>query len=263
MDNETQSSSNQEKENLAGEVMESLGMSEDSAASEEPKKESEAELPAYAKERLGKQQKRHDRDMKSLHRKIAELESRLMSGSQPEQSDDSYGRSEMAPEMDDQIKKAVAYALRAKEDQEQQAKEAEKQAYVQKQYQALHEQLDNGGGNYDDFDDVVRADDAPFTHSMRDTALLLPNPHDVLYKLGKNRDELKRISQLHPLEQAREMVKLSIALMGGQNQKQAASTPSKPMGHVKSSPVPSQNVNDKTPVSELRRLMKTGNKWAR
>ena len=243
--------SSQEKENLAGEAMESLGVGEKGAEEALASDEPHEDLPKYAKERLGRQEKRHKKEMRDIQTQLAQLQAHIQNQqpSIPEQY-------EAHPMNDDErIQRAVAAALRAKEDQERQAREAEKMAHVRKQYQALDEHLDNASGNYDDFDDVVRSHDAPFTEAMRDAALLLPNAADVLYKLGKNKDELKRISTLHPLDQAKEMVKLSHALIAGNGNKQSA----RPIGQIKSNPVTSRGaINENTSVSELRQRMKAG-----
>ena len=76
------------------------------------------------------------------------------------------------------------------------------------------------------------------------------------YKLGKNPSELKRISQLHPIDQAKEMSKLSFALMGGTPKPEMKSQA--PMGQVKSNPVASHAVTEKTSVSDIRSRMKSG-----
>jgi len=158
--------------------------------------------------------------------------------------------------MDDQIQRAVAAAMRAKDEHESRAKEAEKAAHVHQQYQNLQDHLDATADKYDDFDDVVRGDKVPFTEAMRDASLLLDNPGDVLYKLGKNRPELERIAKLHPLDQAKEMVKLSVALMSGGGK--SGSAP-RPIGQIKNTPVAPSQVNDNTPASEIRARMKAGN----
>jgi hypothetical protein len=158
--------------------------------------------------------------------------------------------------IEDHISRAVNAALQAKDQREQAAQQAEKQAHVHKQYQKLQDHLDNASSKYDDFEDVVRSPDAPFTDSMRDTALLLPNAADVLYKLGKAPDELKRISQLHPLEQAKEMIRLSVQMQGGDQK--GASAP-RSLGNIKSNPVSApDSANENTSVGELRRKLKAG-----
>jgi hypothetical protein len=160
---------------------------------------------------------------------------------------------------EERIQHAVRFALGAKEHEERQAKELERQAHVHKQYQRLNDEFDNAGDRYEDFDDIVRGQDVPFTPHVRDALLLVENPADVAYKLGKNRAELERISKLHPLDQAREVNKLSFSLMGGNGKPQPTAHKSNPMGSIKANPHSSHSaVTDKTPPSVIRARMKAG-----
>jgi hypothetical protein len=162
------------------------------------------------------------------------------------------------PHVDEQIHKAVSYALRHKEMEENKAKQAEQAAHVHRQYQDLHRHLDTVSDKYDDFDEVVRGEHSPFTGHMRDASLLLPktgpgSAGETLYKLGKNKDELLRISKLHPLDQASEIVKLSHALIGGGDSK--ASQAPRTLGQVKSTPVSNSGAQD---TASIRARMKAG-----
>jgi hypothetical protein len=144
--------------------------------------------------------------------------------------------------------------------QEQKSKEAEKMQHVHKSYKALEDSLDNGSSKYEDFDDIVKSNDAPYTDAMRDASLLIENAPEVLYHLGKDKEKLKRISELHPLEQAKEVIKLSMALSSGNGGKQGNMSNTKPLGQVKNNPVTSNTVNEATSVGELRKRMKEGGK---
>jgi hypothetical protein len=94
---------------------------------------------------------------------------------------------------------------------------------------------------------------------VRDALLLVENPAEVAYRLGKNKDELHRISKLHPLDQAREVNKLSFSLMGGNNGKASSPTKSNPLGTIRTNPVNSSSaITDKTPPSAIRARMKAG-----
>lgn len=249
-------------EGLEQEVMDSLGNPEQVAADEESAQDVKEDLPAYAKQKLGMQEKRHKKAMREVRQQLDEMRAQL--GSRPESMNtqnpvNNYSQPDMQQSGgNDIIQQAVAAALRAQADQQKKAQDAEKMQYVHKQYQDLQDELDNGSDKYEDFDDVVRHPNVPFTEAMRDATLLLPNKSDVLYKLAKNPDEFKRIRDLHPIEQAKEMVKLSFALMSGGNEK--SSQPIKTMGNIKSNPVSnsSAQVNEKTPIGELRRKMKAG-----
>lgn len=250
-----------EKEALKDVVDESVGITPDKSAEIQAESDAEPELPEFAKKKLGMQQKRHKKEMRQLQSQIDDLRSHMGSRPEPtnspEQPMNAYS-SQPQGGMDDQIQRAVAMALRAKEDQERKVKDAEKMQHVHKQYQALQDHLDNASNQYDDFDEVVRSPDAPFTETMRDTALLIPNPGEVFYKLGKNRDELKRISSLHPLDQAKEIVKMSVAMMSSTGNKGQSAV--KTIGQIKNSPVTNASgaVNENTSVGELRKRMKDG-----
>ena len=258
--------SGQEKDNLAGEVMEGLGepegateeVSNDSANVDGKEANQDDDLPLYAKEKIGKMQKRHQRDMRRMQEQLNAVLSQQGSQNQasPDQSVNQYQGNAQPGSVDEQIQKAVSFALQHKEREERKAKEAEGQAHIARQYQKLQSDLDKASDKYDDFDQVVLGNDVPITPHIRDAALLVDNPAEVLYKLGKNRAELERISKLHPLDQAREVTKLSAALMSGE---QKAPQQPRTLGQVKSSPVASQAITEKTSPAEIRARMKAGN----
>lgn len=265
-------SSQVQDEPTGGEVLDSLGMEEPTESMIEGGNATHMEgdgnqgttqaLPAGVRNRLQRQEKRHQREMRQMREQLEQMHSILGNQGQPNQSiSDPYAQPGNALDgVDPQIHKAVSFALQAQEAERRKAKEREEAALVQKKYQALNDNLDKGSEKYDDFDDVVRSQDAPFTPAMRDAALFLDNAPDVLYKLGKNKEELKRIAALHPLDQAREMVKLSHALMAGQGERpQNGNSASRPIGQIKSNPVSNHNaITDRTPASEIRRRMKAG-----
>ncbi len=207
----------------------------------------------------------HRKEIRELHDRITHMQNMMgsesanpgmMSHNNPYPSPGQPNPPSMSEE--ERIQHAVRFALGAKEHDEKQAKEAERQAHVHKQYQRLNDEFDKASDKYEDFDDVVRGDDVPFTRHVRDALLLVENPADVAYKLGRNKAELERISKLHPLDQAREVNKLSFSLMGGNNGKPSTSKPA-PLGAVRANPAHSSTaVTDKTPPSVIRARMKAG-----
>ncbi len=228
--------------------------------------EGEGNLNSVQK-RIHAQAKKHRREMQQLHERIAHMQAQFGGDSaNPQQS--AYNSNPYpspgqpnppAMSEEEKIQKAVRFALGAKEHEEQQAKMVERQAHVHKQYQRLNDEFDRASDKYDDFDDVVRESDAPFTDHVRDALLLVENPAEVAYKLGKNRSELERISKLHPLDQAREVNKLSFSLMGGNNGKTSNHSKANPMGSIRQNPAHSSTaVTDKTPPSVIRARMKAG-----
>lgn len=267
---EVRDESGQGQDGLAGQVMDSLGVDESgSEGHTDGHDESDQSEGMHSKEtlavqkRLKSQKRAHEREVRELHARIGDLESRM---TQPnyashEQTTIPYPTPQGGT-VEEHIHKAVSYALQHKEMEERKAHEAQSQAHVQRQYQEFQKHLDNVGDKYDDFHDVVFGRDTPYTPSMRDYAVTLPrsgagSAGEVLYKLGKNPEELHRISKLHPLDQASEMARLSHALISGGEQK--SSQPNRPLGQIKSNPVTNSHVvTDKTPVGSIRQRMKAG-----
>lgn len=214
--------------------------------------------------RLKSQRRAHEREVRELHARIGDLESRIGQPAQEQQpgTADPYGQPN-GGSVDETIQKAVGYALRQREVEERKARDAQQAAHVQRSYQDFQKHLDGMGDKYDDFHDVVFGQDTPYTTSMRDYALTLPrngkgSAGEVLYRLGKNRPELDRIRQLHPLDQASELMKLSHALIGNGSGSEPA--PSRPLGQIKSNPAISQHaVTERTPVASIRERMRSGN----
>jgi len=221
--------------------------------------------PYGVKKRLGMQAKKHAREMRQMQDQLAQMQAAMTNPNQPNyhaEPTNPFPQPGQTPnpggDQQEMIRQAVTYALQAKDQEAQRAKAAEAQQHVQEQYQRLNDELDKGSDKYDDFDDVVRGNRVPFTKNIRDALLLVDNPADVAYKLGKNPSELSRISQLQPVDQAREVNKLSFALMGG-NSGKGSSNSSNPMGNPRPNPANSSSaVNSQTPASSIRARMKAG-----
>jgi hypothetical protein len=241
----------QEQDVNQDEVLDSVGV--ESEGDKDSKQESQGDeakdgpIPEWMKKRLGMQEKRHQREMKQLRQ---EFDTRAM----PMASD---GMNEELPsDVDPHVYQTVKLALAAKEREEQKAKHLQHMAHVDKQYQNLHNQLNSKGHEkYDDFEDIVMSSDAPFSAHMRDAALLIPNAEDVFYKLGKNRDELQKISQLHPLDQAREIVRISMGLMGGDKKDSSHDRNPNPLNPLKNNPASVKNSSNMS-ISDIRRKLK-------
>lgn len=263
---EDQSLSSQDQDGLAGEVMESLGSSEQHDSSQEAHEESEGkqnDATLSVQKRLKSQRRAHEREVRELHARIGDLESRM---TQPNMSHDQavnpYNSSQ-GGNIEDHIHKAVNIALQHKEMEERKAHEAQLAAHVHRKYQDFQKHLDAMSDKYEDFHDIVMAPDASYTNTMRDYAartMAKKGPGsagEVLYKLGKNPEELQRIAKLHPDDQAEELHKLSLALSSGGEVKNSFSN--NHLGNIKSNPVVNTHaVTEKTSVGELRKRMKAG-----
>lgn len=221
--------------------------------------------PYGVKKRLGQQAKKHQRAMRDLQSQVDALQHRLAGHFAPSEENTFHSPGQPDPisgTEDERIQKAVRYALMAKDAEEKRAKDEQSRAHVQKEYQRLNDDFDNASDRYEDFDHVVRGSDVPFTEAVRDALLLVHNPADVAYRLGKNRDDLERISKLHPLQQAREVTKLSFALMrdGSGSKKQADDSSVNSLGKSPRAMPPTGRgaVTGRTPVSDIRARLKAG-----
>lgn len=257
MDDSNQDMSGNDMENVGGVVDQGMPTEEVNEEAQEPQGESNKGESLAVQKRIKQLKRAHDREIRELHSRIEHMQSQ----SQPEYNQQHYSPQDgQQGGMDDAIHKAVSYALQQREVEERKAKDMQSQQHIAKQYQDLNKHLDQTSDKYDDFDDIVRGD-SPFTAHMRDAALMLPkkgpgSAGEVLYKLGKNPEELSRIAKLHPVDQASELVALSHALISGGEQKQQQS---RSLSQIKSNPVVnSAGVTDKTPVSDIRDRMKKG-----
>lgn len=229
--------------------------------------EGKESLTESMQKRLHAKERKHRKEIRELHDRISNMQ-HMMTGESANPAHTAYNTNPYPSEgqppspgmnEEDRIKHAVRLALGMKDHEERQAKDAERQAHVHKQYQRLNDEFDNASDKYDDFDDVVRGNDVPFTPHVRDALLLVENPAEVAYRLGKNRSELERISKLHPLDQAREVNKLSFSLMSGNHGKSSTAQKTSPMGSIRQNPAHSStSITDKTPPGEIRRRMKAG-----
>ncbi len=231
---------------------------------EEGTEDGEGNLSSVQK-RVHALKRNHRKEMREMHDRISQMQSMMSDSANPANGQhnvnpyNSPGQP-TPPGMNEEqrIQHAVRLAFGMKDHEEKQAKNAEMQNHVHKQYQRLNDEFDNASDKYDDFDDVVRHQDVPFTPHVRDALLLVENPAEVAYKLGKNRSELERISKLHPLDQAREVNKLSFSLMGNHG-KSSGNQKSTPMDSIRQNPVSSSTaITGKTTPGEIRRRMNAG-----
>ncbi len=262
---EAQEMSSQEQDTLAGQVMDSLGASESGDESQESageghQTENQSD-PLFVQKRLKQQKRVHEREIRDLHARMADLQTRMAPQPSYEQATNPYSAQGQPVGVDEQIHKAVSFALNHRDMEERKAKEMQNQVEMQKQYKDLYKHLDSMGDKYDDFHDTVFGDEAQFTPTMRDYSLTLPktgkgSAGEVLYNLGKNPSELERISKLSTARQAQELALLSHALIGSADTK---SSQPRPLGTIKSNPVTNSHaITDKTPVGSIRQRMKAG-----
>lgn len=121
---------------------------------------------------------------------------------------------------------------------------------------AWEEKVERADSKYEDFDDVVGRIEpgTPFT----DAIIEAENAEDVAYYLGKNPTELRRILQLHPRAQVREIGKLEAKLLATPPKPQ---TPSKAPAPIKALTGTSAPSNDApSEADDMKTWMRKRNK---
>lgn len=229
----------------------------------------ETELPGGVQKRLGRQERQHKRELRQLQAQLGQMQEMLMSQQQQQapqqqqQSADYYGNEQTPDDIQRYVQQAVQATMQAKQQEEQRAVAAKNEQMVKDEYQKLTDHLHNASDSYDDYEDVVLGEKTPYTQGMLNASLLLPldgagSASEVLYKLGKNPEELRRIAGIHPMHQARELLKLSRALeLGGKDKKGGEY---RPVEQLKSNPgyANSQGINENSPISDFKKRAREG-----
>lgn len=224
------------------------------------------DLPAGVKARLGRQEKRHQRELRQMQAQLEALSGQLQQTAQPQTAGQMAGMQQQTEpqSFDEYLQRAVQAGWQQREMADKHAKQQQERANVQKKYQDLQKHFDTMGDKYDDFHDKVMDDGLPISQSMLETALILPktgagSAGETLYMLAKNPDKLRSLSQLSPIDQVSELVKLSQSLIAGKPNGNANAM--KTMGSIKPMPVTNSNgVTESTPLAELKARMRS-NKW--
>lgn len=105
--------------------------------------------------------------------------------------------------------------------------------------------LEKGREKYDDFSERCEVDTLPITHVMFEAAKRSDIGEDVVYYLGTHTNEARRIAQLDPVAQVREMARIE-----GKLSKDNAPAPAKPTTKAPApiKPVASKNAAARNPA---------------
>lgn len=182
----------------------------------------EVVTPEQAAKREGR---RFERKLDKAYRQRAEaqaraelLEKELAALKQPKapEGEPTLEQFDYDPEKYAAAKADYAKSQAGKEFEAKQRAEAGKQSQ-QKLISAWEEKAERGADKYDDFNDIVG--DLQPNNPLIQAIMDAENGEDIAYHLGKNPKEAKRIAELSPVSQVREIGKLEAKLL---------STPEKP-----------------------------------
>jgi hypothetical protein len=256
----------EDQDALVNEGMNAEEPQEETESGSTPAEGSEANSDAvYVQKRLKRQERAHEREMREMQSRMDQIQSQLAQQSPPFQANpngEPYGSDE------ERIHKAVSYGIQLSKQTEEKARrealQAKEQANLHKKYQDLSTHLNDYADKYDDFEEKVMGNDVPITPHIVHAASLLPkkgagSAGETLYHLGKNPNELARISQLPISDQQAEVIALSHALARG-NVEGKGMPLSQTLNPLKSMPsnASSRKINDSTSISDIRARMRAG-----
>lgn len=193
-------------------------VTQDSAATQE------GELPEFAKRRLGKQQKKHDREVAAMQQEMEMMRSHVAGVQQapaqpqdPSKVFDPYtGQQVDVNSVQGQTIVTLNQQRQAEQMYNQQAQQSQKADAFNRQKQEIfnrfEDSLDDASEKYADFDDVVRSSSVPFTQDMAEIMAISPNPGDFAYYLGSNPKEVQRLAKLPSLQMLKEMNKHMVSM---------------------------------------------------
>lgn len=225
------------------------------------------ELPDYAKKRLKRQDAQHYRDMQARDKLINELKEEMnqvksmihdaaSQNSSDDDADDS--QSSFSGLSEDQISEMILNGMeKAEKTKKEKATQAEQERYYNEHLTNFAKKLEDASTKYDDFDIAVNQNEN-FTPAIVNATMSMPNGTEVLYKLGKNSKELRRISSLPPHEQQNEVIKLGYTLhaVGSLDGNDEEPNPSNPLPEMRGQPAKvKKNAKDMS-VDDMRAQLK-------
>lgn len=239
---------------------EEIGLPENGDVDQQETQQSspQTELPPYAKAKLGKMEKRHQRKVDELHSRIAELEGRMMGTQQS--APPSYADNGVESSEDERIRRAVTMALSHQENEKAQEAHRQNQQYVSQHYQDFARNLEDAADDIDDFEEVTGQHKNLYTPEMATVASIMPPKlaAKVLYHLGKNPEELQRINSAHPLKQGREMMNLLLSLHAGESAKNVKSSDDGIFSSMKTNSSVSSSNRNGGDIASMKRRMREG-----
>lgn len=137
----------------------------------------------------------------------------------------------------------------------------EQEEYQSRVQYARQELIDSGSEKYEDFEDVVTAENVKITPVMRDAIFSLDDPDvkaELTYYLGKNPKESARISKLEPIRQVAEIGKLEAKLSLADPQAKRPSKAPSPINPVGGGSTAPNDIIE--PEMSFEKFMKVRNK---
>lgn len=104
--------------------------------------------------------------------------------------------------------------------------ERKKESQIRQQEEVFEDLLDKAREKYSDFDSIVRNEQLPLSEIMLSAIKSSENSAELLYQLGRNPQEARRIWGLSPMQQIKEIGKFELTLANTPPVKNTSKVPS-------------------------------------
>lgn len=128
----------------------------------------------------------------------------------------------------------------------------------EEQRERFSDGVDDAREKYEDYDNVALTDDFPCTTDMTDAILSSENGAELLYQLGKNPKEARRISKLSKTAQAREIGRLEGKLGSQKIKTKKPSGAPEPIEPIGGGGAPSESNYDKMSTDQFMKKRNAG-----
>lgn len=225
---ENQEVETQEETEQPNEELETGTAPEDENVGDESVDAQQNEMPGWVKKRLGRQQKKHDRERQDLQAQIGQLQQTITNPQVLQQvlNNTNQSAASQPNAVDNSTESIVRRVMQEAEEQKnlysEQYQQQQTQVYQNAKSQSLDNDLDELYDKYDDLEDLMSG---KFTNPMIEAAKMVPHSARVLASIARSSGLAKKISQLHPYEMMHAMIEQSNKIASGVRQKTVTDAP--------------------------------------
>lgn len=218
--------------------MKDLGIGVDEESIEDtvqPQKEVVVEEEPKKLSRRERRIKKQANENRELRERLAELESKQ--SEQPAKEDVGEIDIDDFESYDDYVK--------ALDEQDKKASEPKQETETVLDFEAQQNMLEDGVEDYENFEELVMADDLALTENVLGLVLEADNASDIAYYLATHKDETRNIASMSPRQMAKAITKIEVKLENQPKQKVVRATKApEPISPVSGQSVKGRSLND-------------------
>ena len=217
-----------------------VGVDEESKQEVQPVKEVVVEEEPKKLSRKERRNQRQANENKELREKVAKLESKQTE--QPAKEEASEINIDDFESYDDYVKALEEQEVTPKE-KVVEPKESKTETVLD--VEAQQDMLEDGIEDYENFEELIMANDLALTENVLGLVLDTENSSDVAYYLATHKDETRDIAEMTPKKMAKAILKIEMKLEESPKQKSVQTTTApEPISPVSGQSVKGRSLND-------------------